>query len=76
MFKTSDLREKDVINILDGKKLGRVCDLEVDLQNGKVDAIIVPAPFSVGNIFSKDRDYVIPWSKIKKIGEDVILVEI
>lgn len=76
MYKTSDLREKDVINILDGKKLGRVCDLEVDLQNGRVDAIIVPAPFSVGSIFSKDRDYVIPWSKIKKIGEDVILVEI
>jgi len=76
MFKTSDLREKDVINILDGKKIGKVCDFEVDLQNGKVEAIIVPAPFSVGSLFSKDKDYVIPWTKIKKIGEDVILVEL
>ena len=76
MLKTSDLREKDVINVADGKKLGKVCDLEVDLQNGRVDAIIVPAPFSMGSIFSKDKDYVIPWNKIKKIGEDVILVEL
>lgn len=75
MFKSSDLREKDVINISDGKKLGKVCDLDVDVKTGKVDAIVVPAPFSVGSIFSKEKDYVIPWD-IKKIGEDVILVEI
>lgn len=76
MYKSSDLREKDVINISDGKKLGKVCDLEVDVKTGKIDAIVVPAPFSVGNIFSKEKDYVIPWERIKKIGEDVILVEI
>ncbi|MEZ0537659.1 PRC-barrel domain-containing protein [Caldicellulosiruptoraceae bacterium PP1] len=75
MYKSSDLREKDVISIHDGKKIGRVCDLEVDLTNGKVEAIVVPAPFSMGSIFSKDKDYIIPWEKIKKIGEDVILVE-
>lgn len=41
MYKSSDLREKDVINISDGKKLGKVCDLEVNVKTGKIDAIVV-----------------------------------
>lgn len=76
MYKFLDLREKDVINIFDGKKFGKVCDLEVDVKIGKVDVIVVLVLFFVGNIFFKEKDYVILWDKIKKIGEDVILVEI
>ncbi len=76
MLKTSDLRIREVINIVDGKRLGLMSDIEVDLENGKVTAIVVPGPARIFGMFGRDRDYVIPWEKIVKIGEDVILVEV
>ncbi|HAA09099.1 MAG TPA: YlmC/YmxH family sporulation protein, partial [Syntrophomonas sp.] len=36
MIKISDLRNRDVVNILDGKKLGNIIDIDLDLDNGKV----------------------------------------
>lgn len=41
-MKISDFQSKDVINIVDGKKLGNVSDIELDLRQGKIDAIVVP----------------------------------
>ncbi|MEW6309024.1 MAG: YlmC/YmxH family sporulation protein [Bacillota bacterium] len=76
MIKTSDLRQRDVINILDGRRLGMMSDIEVDLENGRVTAIIVPGPGRVLGLFARDADYVIPWRSIRKIGIDVILVEL
>lgn len=76
MLKTSDLRAREVINIVDGKRLGVMSDIEVDLENGRVTAIIVPGPGRILGVFGRDRDFVIPWDSIYRIGEDVILVEI
>lgn len=75
MIKISDLQEKDVVNISDGKKLGQVADLELDLGRGRVEAIVVPASTAkVFRLFGDDEEYVIPWRNIVKIGADVILV--
>ncbi len=75
MTKTSELRELEVVNLLDGKRLGFASDLEIDADTGRIIAIVVPGPGKFLWIFGKSTDFVIPWEKIQKIGVDVILVE-
>ena len=73
----SDIRQKDVINICDGKKLGKPIDLILN-ENACVEALVVPG----GNggflgIFKQDREgIIIPWNHVRRIGDDVILVEV
>ncbi|MFA5675203.1 MAG: YlmC/YmxH family sporulation protein [Christensenellales bacterium] len=76
MTRFSKLRQKEVVNVLDGARLGYVCDMVVDISAGKVCAIVVPGPSRLSFLFRGERDSVIPWCNIRKIGEDVILVEI
>ncbi len=76
MLRASDLTQKEVINITDGRRVGLITDLEVDLNKGKINAIIIPSAGKFLGIFGKEFDYEISWDQIKKIGEDVILVEI
>ena len=73
----SELRAKDVVNTLDGRRLGRVMDIEFSLQDGRVEALVVPAEFKVGNLLRGEKcGVVIPWDRICRIGENVILVEL
>ena len=59
------------------KGFGYVQDVCADLETGKITSIIVPGGTNkLLNFFSSDNDIIIPWEKIKSIGEDVILVEI
>lgn len=76
MVKISDLRQRDVINVIDGRRLGPIKDIELDVELGKVKAIVLPGTNSMFSIFSKNDDTVVTWDKIKKIGIDVILVEL
>ena len=71
----SKFRQKEVINVLDGRSLGCIVDMEVDAVTGKICSLILPGQTKLCNIF-KSQSYVIPWCNICKIGEDVILVEI
>lgn len=66
----------EVINVVDGRRLGVICDLDIDLEAGAVRAIVVPGTGRVFGLFGGDRDYVIPWENIVKIGADTILVEL
>lgn len=75
MLKTSDLKVKEVININDGRRLGTIADLEIDVESGRLMAIIVPGSGKFLGLFGKNDDVIIPWEKIHKIGMDVILVE-
>ena len=71
-----DFKHKEVINISDGKRLGFVQDVTADFKTGTIKEIIVPGNTKIFNLFSSKEELVIPWSAIKTIGEDVILVEI
>jgi len=75
LTKTSELREREVVNILDGKRLGLASDLEIEAETGRIKAIIVPGPGKFLWLFGKNEEFVIPWERIKKIGVDVILVD-
>ncbi|MBQ8509942.1 MAG: YlmC/YmxH family sporulation protein [Clostridia bacterium] len=69
----NDFRNKEVINLCDGTRLGFVCDVEIDLDCGNVIAILVPGD---GRLFSfgKCPPIRILWCDIERIGDDVILV--
>ena len=71
-----DFKHKEVVNITDGKRLGYVQDVCADLESGVITSIIVPGNNKLIKIFSGNNDIVIPWEKIKCIGDDIILVEI
>ena len=71
-----DFKHKEVINITDAKRLGYVQDVTADLKTGVITSIIVPGNNKIFNIFNSNNEVVIPWEKIKCIGEEIILVEI
>jgi len=70
-----DLRQKEIVNISDGARYGFVSDMELDTNEGKITALIVPGPGRVLGVFGRDQEYRIPWEKIQKIGDDIILVD-
>ena len=74
MINTTELREKEIINLADGRKLGYIEDIEVNLEKGRIDSIIVPGVGKFLGIFGKREDHIIKWHEIKKVGVDVILV--
>lgn len=74
MQRAGDLRQKEVININNGCRLGYVCDVEVSICKGEIEAIVVPGKMKLLN-FSKKDDIVIPWCNVRVIG-DVILVDL
>ena len=71
-----DFKHKDVININTGKKLGFVQDVNAELGSGIITSIVVPGSSNFFNFFSSDNSMIIPWSAIKCIGDDVILVDL
>ena len=73
--KVTDFHCKEVICVCDGRRLGFVSDLVVEIPEGRVLSIIVPAPFRLPILGRRD-EYIIPWECIKKIGPDIILVDI
>ena len=70
---SEDFREKEVVNVRDGKKLGCVSEIEFNVCDGKLTAIVVPVEGGFLGLGTKGN-IVIPWEKIVRIGEDVILV--
>lgn len=72
----SDIRQKDVINICDGRRLGRPFDVILN-ERACIEALLVPSQGGFMSIFRGDRDgMAIGWDRIRRIGDDVILVEL
>ena len=71
----TDLRCKEVINICDGCRLGYVGDVECQLPEGQMTALIVPGPFRFFGLFGRGEEYYIPWDCIRQVGDDIILVD-
>lgn len=70
------LRQKEVINICDCRRLGCIADIEFDECTGCIEAFIIPGPGHFCGLFGRDCEYVIPFRCVKQIGGDIILVEI
>jgi YlmC/YmxH family sporulation protein len=74
MVKVTEFQVKDVVNVSDGKRLGNIEDIEINLNTGKIEAVVIGSTGKVLGFFGKEDEVVIPWKNILKIGEDVILV--
>ena len=76
LVRMTELRCREVINICDGCRLGFVTDLELDCTGGNVVALIVPGKARLFGLLGREDEFVIPWNCIRRIGEDIILVEV
>ena len=71
----NELKTKEVINVSDGARLGFVSDALIDLESGRLTALMVPGAYRLMGFLGKEDDIVIRWEKIKKIGDDIIIVD-
>ena len=74
MVKLSALRERDIVGIGDGRRIGAVGDVEIDPASGRIVAVLVPGASRLFGLLGSTEDLRIAWSDIVTIGEDVILV--
>jgi len=74
-MRLSDLQNKTVINIIDGKNVGNIIDLEIS-ENGTAIGLVVEKYKFLISSFTNKKEIIIKWEEIKKIGKDVILVNI
>ena len=74
-MKISDMQYKTIVNINDGKEIGRITDLEID-DNGLIINYYAMPKRKFFSIFSSNKETVFKTSDIKKIGKDVILVQL
>ncbi|MCX7779330.1 MAG: YlmC/YmxH family sporulation protein [Negativicutes bacterium] len=77
-MRLSDLAGKEIINLGDGGRLGVLddCDLCFDAKSGKIDSILLPARGGLFHLFSDSRSSVVPWPAVKRIGDEVIIVDL
>lgn len=75
MLKISEIREKEIININNGERMGYVYDFELDLEKGRITGIVLSGGGKVLGLFGKTMDIVVDWNNIKKIGTDTILID-
>ena len=76
MMLFSELKCKDVINLRNCEKLGRISDLEFDECSGQICKVIIPCGNKFFNFFNQEPDICIPFKDIKQIGPDIIIVDI
>lgn len=70
------LKSRDVINVSDGKCLGRITNIKFGFPQGVITGIFVPGRRIYGfRIFDRSEVFI-EESKIVKIGGDVILVDL
>lgn len=74
-MRLSDLQSKDIVALEDGKKIGNIIDILID-DKGNMEALIVQKSKFMNNFFSSQNEIEIKWTQVKKIGEDVILVNL
>lgn len=75
MIRLSELQMKEVISVVDGRRLGFIIDLEIDVRTGRIIALILADRDTKGGFFGKAEEVQVLWKQILRIGTDVILVK-
>lgn len=75
-MRLSDLQNKEIVNVTDGKNIGNIIDVKINEENGEIKSFIIEPNRNFFSFFNKNGDTEIKWESITKIGEDVILVKI
>jgi len=77
-LRLSDLEGKEVINMLDGARLGVIgdADMVIDVHTGEIQSIILPRKNTFISMWADRQHIIIPWQCIKKIGNEIVIVEL
>ncbi len=73
--KISDLQERQIVNIADGKCLGNLKDIELNLLDGTIQALVLPGVGGFLGILQNQGELLIPWQRVVRIGVDVVLID-
>ena len=74
----SELGGKEIVNLNNGERLGIIadCDIVVDKKNGGIISLLIPERKMQFNFFGESKEIEIPWTSIRKIGHDMIIIEV
>ena len=75
-MRISELKQKEIINVKDCKRLGFAGDVDFDMKTGCLLALIVPGPGCFCGFLGREKEYIIPYQDICQVGEDIILVDV
>jgi len=70
----SELRNKEVINIKNGARLGYVDDIELETETASVKSFIVYGRTRFFGFFGREDDLIITCDEIEVVGIDTILI--
>lgn len=74
-MRLSELQDKDVVNVVDGKKIGNIIDIIIS-SDGTMKGLVIEKSKFLVSMFTARDELEIKWNQIEKIGEDVILVKV
>jgi YlmC/YmxH family sporulation protein len=77
-MRLSELEGKEMINLFDGGRLGSIgeSDLVIEPESGEIESIIIPGRSNFFNLWSERQEMMVPWNTVKKIGSEVIVVDL
>lgn len=76
VVRLSDLQNKNIVSVTDGRNIGNIIDVKIDEETGEIISLIIEGNKGFFTFSNKGFDTEIKWKNISKIGEDVILVNI
>lgn len=74
----SELRSKELIDLSSGNRLGLIgdADLVIDQDSGKIVSLVMPERGGGFRLLSRARETSVPWFALKKIGTDLVIVDL
>ena len=76
MIRVSDIMEKEIINVKNGKRMGFITDIDMDINEGKVISFSISGDSGRAFFHREYEEEAISWNDILKIGCDTIIVNI
>ena len=77
LMRLSEISNKEIIDYDKGERLGVLgqTDLIIDEKSGQIEAFVIPTLkwFGLGK---RDKEVTVYWKQIKKIGQDMIIIEV
>lgn len=74
----SELGGKEIVNLNNGERLGVIADSDiiVEEKTGKIISLLIPERRFQLKLFGNNQEIEIPWDSIRKIGQDMIIIEV
>lgn len=77
-MRLNELGGKEIVNLNDGGRLGIIADSDIvfNESTGKIISLLIPDRRIQFKLFGEKEEINIPWESIRKIGNDMIIIEL